>query len=326
MDKAIASEHAEAAIPAWAGPADISAKEWVGVLGSVRRQTSEDNLSIVAAGAAFYGLLALFPAMAALVSIYGLFTSPTAVEQQVQSVQSVLPPQAAQLLEQQMHRIASGAGGALSLGAIVGFLLTLWSATKGMKSLMTALNVAYDVPETRGFVKLNGTGLLLTLGLLVFAVVALVAIAFVPGALAGIGLPGPLETLVRWLRWPLLAGASVVVLAVLYRYAVSRPVVGWRWVFWGAVAATVLWLIGSGLFSWYVSNFGNYNETYGSLGAVAVLMLWFWLSAYFVLLGGELNAEMERRVRDQVLNDPSGMMRNHPSGTEIRRGRQRRSA
>ncbi|HEX5418507.1 MAG TPA: YihY/virulence factor BrkB family protein [Gammaproteobacteria bacterium] len=298
------SELAETkSIPAWAGPSDISAKGWVGVLGRVRKQISDDNLSIIAAGAAFYGLLALFPAMAALVSIYGLFTDPQAVEQQMQSVQSVLPAQAAQLLQQQMHRVASGAGGALSLGAIIGFLLTIWSATKGMKSLMTALNVAYDVPETRGLLKLNGLALLLTLGLLVFAVVALVAIAFVPAALAGIGLPGPLATLVRWLRWPLLAGASVLVLAILYRYGVSRPVVGWRWVVWGAVAGTLLWLIGSGLFSWYVSNFGNYNETYGSLGAVAVLMLWFWLSAYFVLLGGELNAEMERRVRDKVRRD-----------------------
>jgi membrane protein len=276
-------------------PHEIPPPGWLEILRGVKRQLAEDNLSLIAAGAAFYGLLAIFPALAALVSLYGLFTDPQTVEQQMQSVQSMLPPESAQLIQQQLSRIASTSGGALTFGAAIGFLLALWSSKKGVSSLMTALNIVYDEEEKRGFVKLNAMALALTLALLLFVIVALVAIAFVPAAI-GAGVSGPLATLVNWIRWPIIAVASVIVLDVLYRYGASREKAEWRWVTWGAAVATLLWLGGSALFSWYVSSFGSYNETYGSVAAVAVLMMWLWLSAYFVLLGAELNAEIERQA------------------------------
>jgi membrane protein len=276
-------------------PRDIPRAGWKAIVSQVAKQIGEDNLSLVAAGSAFYVMLAIFPALAAIVSIYGLFANPETVQQQVQAVQGVLPPQAGQLVDQQLNRIASTGGRALGLGALVGFVVALWSATKGVKSLMTALNIVYGEREKRGFIKFNGEALLLTFVLLVFVVVALVGIAFVPVAI-GAGFSGRLAAVSDWLRWPLLGIASIVVLDVLYRYAVCRAHGQWRWVTWGAVAATCLWLGGSALFSWYVSSFGSFNQTFGSLAAVAVLMMWLWLSAFFVLLGGELNAEIERRT------------------------------
>jgi membrane protein len=276
-------------------PHEIPAAGWLDILRRVKQQLAEDNLSLVAAGAAFYGLLAIFPALAALVSLYGLFTDPETVQRQMQAVQSVLPPESAQLIQQQLTRIVSTGGGALTIGAVVGFVLALWSAKKGVSAIMTALNIVYDEEEKRGFVKLNALALLLTLGLLVFIIIALVAIAFVPAAL-GVGASGPLATIVNWLRWPIIAVASIFVLDVLYRYGASRENAEWRWVTWGAAAATLLWLGGSALLSWYVSSFGSYNKTYGSVAAIAVLMMWLWLSAYFVLLGAELNAEMEHQT------------------------------
>jgi membrane protein len=276
-------------------PHEIPAAGWLDILRRVKQQLAEDNLSLVAAGAAFYGLLAIFPALAALVSLYGLFTDPQTVEQQMQSVQSMLPQAAGQLIQQQLTRIASTGGGALTIGAVIGFVLALWSSKKGVSSIMTALNIVYDEEEKRGFLKLNALALLLTFGLLLFVIVALVAIAFVPTAL-GSGASGPLGTIVNWLRWPLIAVASIFVLDVLYRYGASRENAEWRWVTWGAAVATLLWLGGSALFSWYVSSFGSYNETYGSVAAVAVLMMWLWLSTYFVLIGAELNAEMEHQT------------------------------
>jgi membrane protein len=251
---------------------------------------------MIAAGAAFYALLAMFPAIAALVSVYGLFTEPQTVTQHLQAVSGIIPEEGRSILDAQLQRVTSAGDTALGVGAIVALLLALWSAAKGVKSLMVALNVAYDETEKRGFFKLNAVALLLTFAILAVVIVALVAIALLPALVDRLGLPGVVETAARWLRWPLLAVVSVVAIAVLYRYGASRNPPKWRWVIWGAVTATILWLIASALFSWYVSSFGSYNETYGSVAAIAVLMMWFWLSAFAVLLGAELNAEMEHQT------------------------------
>lgn len=285
-------------------PRDFPRPAWGAVLRRVKRQTSEHNLSLVAAGAAFYGLLAIFPALAALVAVYGLFTDPSTVGQQMDAIADIVPAQARNLISAQLERVASAGGTALSIGAAVSFLLALWSASKGVKSLMTALNIVYGEREERGFFKLNAIALLLTLVVLGFVLVALVAVAVLPAVVGMLSLPPLIEGLARWLRWPLLGAVAVGILSVLYRYAPSRARPGWRWVVYGAVVATVLWLIGSALFSLYVTNFGSYNQTFGSVAAVVVLMMWFYLSAYFVLLGGELNAELEHQTARDTTTGP----------------------
>jgi membrane protein len=277
-------------------PSQLPAAGWRDILWRVKAEMAQDNLSLVAAGVAFYALLALFPAIAAVVSIYGLVAEPQTVEQQLQSVSHILPQEARGIVEEQLKRVTASGSTALGLGAIVSLLLAIWSANKGTQSLITALNIVYDEDEKRGFIWFNVISLALTVGMFLFLIVCLGAIAALPALIGNLSLPEVVRQLAVWLRWPILGVAFVVALAALYRFAPSRDEPRWRWVSPGAVVATVLWLIASGLFSWYVSSFGNYNETYGSLGAVAVLMMWFWLSALIVLLGAELNAEMEHQT------------------------------
>jgi len=289
-------------------PPDIPKAGWTDVLKRVQREQTKDNVSMVAAGVAFYMLFAVVPGLAAAVSIYALVADPAQLQSQIESLSGMMPDQARSILEQQLTRIVSQAGGALTFGLIGGLLLTLWSSTKGMKALMTALNIAYDESESRGFVKLNAVAFALTLGAILGGLLAIALVIVVPVIFEALGLGGLMGTLISWLRWPLLALGFVLALAALYRYAPSRSQPQWQWVSAGAVAATLLWLLGSLAFSIYVRNFGSYNETYGSLGAVVILLMWFWLSAYVVLLGAELNAEMERQTRrDTTAGQPEPM-------------------
>ena len=278
-------------------PGEIPKAGWKDILGRVWNEMSNDNVSMVAAGVAFYILLAIFPAIAAVISIDGLFADPASVQQHVDMLSQFMPQQAMAIIEEQMTRVASGGQTALGFGVALGILASLWSAAKGMKALMEALNIVYDEQETRGFIRLNAVALLLTLGLMLFLIVTLGAVVVLPALLGNIGLGDAARTLMAVLRWPLLALALMVVLALLYRLAPDRDQPRWRWVSWGAVAATVLWIIGSIAFSWYVQNFGSYNATYGSVGAVVILMMWFWISAYIILMGAEVNAEMEHQTR-----------------------------
>ncbi len=280
--------------------------DWRGALKRVKAATAEDNLSLVAAGAAFYALLGIFPALAALVAIYGLFTDPATVGAQMERAADVMPEEARTVIATQLERVASAGGTALGVGAIVSFLFTLWSSSKAVKSLMTALDIVYDAKETRGFIAFNAMALLLTLVVLAFVVIALVSVAVIPIIIELLSLPPLIENLATWLRWPLLGIVAVGILAVLYRYAPAGIRPEWRWVLRGAVVAAVLWLIGSALFSLYVSNFGSYNETFGSFAAVIVLMMWFYLSAFFVLLGGELSAELQRQASQASEPRPAG--------------------
>jgi membrane protein len=278
-------------------PGEIPSRGWLDIAKRVKRQIKEDKLSIIAAGVAFYGLLAVFPGLVALVGIYGLVADPAQIERQMSAVSAMLPPQAAEVLLTQLHDLASTDRTALGFGAIAGLLLALWSASAAVRTLMEALNVAYDEEESRGFIRFYGTALLLTLAGIVGVILAIGLVVALPAVL---GLAGPssvVDILLRIVRWPILALLAIVGFAVVYRYGPSRREPRWRWVSWGATVAVALWIVGSALFSLYVTRFGNYNETYGAAGAVVILLMWFLLSSYAILMGAEINAATERQTR-----------------------------
>jgi membrane protein len=270
---------------------------WWDVARRVKEDVAADNVSMIAAGAAFFGLLALFPALAAAVALYGLVTDPATVSAHLTQLAGFVPDEARMLLDRQLQRITAATNTSLGVGAVVALLLALWSAAKGVKSLMTALNVVYSESETRGFFKLNLTAVSLTLAMLLVVPLSLATVAVLPALVDRLPLPDIAAVAARWLRWPLIAVVSIGAIALLYRFGPAhgrtRPS-PWP----GAIVATLLWLIASALFSWYVSSFGSYNVTYGSVAALAVLMMWFWLSAFAVLIGGEVNVERQQPRRE----------------------------
>jgi membrane protein len=277
-------------------PTQIPAKGWKDVLWRVYEEIGKDRVMAVAAGVTYYALLAIFPAIAALVSIYGLFADPATIQEHLNTLSGILPGGATEIIAEQVQRIASQGGGALGVGFIAGLAISLWSANAGMKAVFDALNIVYDEEEKRSFFRLNLQSLAFTLGAIFFLILALVGIVVLPIILNFIGLGSGVEWLLSLARWPILLLVVVAGLAVLYRYGPSRDKAEWKWVTPGGVVAAVLWLGGSMLFSWYVSNFGSYNETYGSLGAVIGFMTWIWLSTTIVLVGAEINAEMEHQT------------------------------
>ncbi len=277
-------------------PGEIPKAGWRDILVRTWHEMTRDHVSIVAAGVAVFGLLALFPAITALISIAGLMLDPAEIEARLEQVASVLPEDAAGIIQGQAREVASSSTGA-SIAAIGGILLALYSASKGMKSLMEGMNIAYDEEESRGFLKLNAVALGLTLFLIVGLILALGATVILPAALGFLGLSDTVRTLITVLQWPLLAVLAILGLAVVYRFGPSREQPRWRWISPGAVAATVLWIVASIGFSIYVANFGNFNETYGALGGVIILLTWLWVSAMIVLMGAELNSEAEHQTR-----------------------------
>jgi membrane protein len=289
-------------------PTQIPVRGWRQVLSRAWRSSQEDNVSLLAAGVAFFGFLALFPALIALVTLVGLIADPEQITQQVQSFTVGLPQASRQLISDQLHALAQSSGGALTIGLVVSLVAALWSASSGTSSLVEAVNIAYEEKETRGFVKLRGIALLLTVGTVVFLVLTLALIAVVPVVLQAVPL-GPLGTvLAQVLRWALLVALIIVGLAVLYRIAPDRNPPKFRWVSVGSVVAALLWLLGSAGFSLYVNLFGNYNKTYGALAGVIVLLLWLFLTSYIVLLGAEINAQAEYQTeRDTTIGQPRPM-------------------
>ncbi len=289
-------------------PTQIPVQGWREVLGRAIHDSQEHNISLLAAGVAFYAFLALFPALISLVTLVGLVADPEQITAQVRSFTVELPQESQQLISDQLAVITGSSGGALTIGLAVSLLLALWSASSGTSSLMTAVNLAYDEKEKRGFLKLRGVALLLTLGAVVFLVLTLALIAVVPVVLQAVPL-GPVGTvLAQVLRWALLFVLVVVGLAVLYRVAPDRNSPKLRWVALGSMVAALLWLLGSAGFSLYVNTFGNYNKTYGALAGVIVLLLWLLLTCYVVLLGAEINSEAERQTaRDTTIGEPRPM-------------------
>lgn len=285
-------------------PWKIPPKGWRQVLLRVKDEIRADSVGLMAAGVAFYWLLAIFPAIVAAISIWGLVADPAEVQDLVQTASEAMPAEARAVLSDQLRSLVDAPTAALGVGTVLGILTSLWSATNGTRALMGALNVVYEEQETRGFLALNAVAFgLLLLGVLTFAV-ATVGVIVVPAVVSALGLQGAAAAAARVARWVLLSGGVLLYLAVLYRYGPSRRAPQWSWASVGAVVATALWLGGSALFSWYVGQFGSYNETYGSLAGVVILLLWFWLTVWVVLLGGELNAELERQTGEGSTRGP----------------------
>jgi membrane protein len=278
-------------------PEQIPPRGFKDITVRVGKQMNEDNLDIVAAGVAFYAFLALFPALAALISIYGLLFEPATVQSQLAQVAEFLPAQAQDLIGQILSQVAGRSEQALGWGAIISILLGLWSANNGTKALVKGLNIAYDQKESRSFFKLIALTLLFTFGGIIVVIVSIGLIIGLSAIIGVLELPSTLKTLLLLTRWVVLALLISGSLTVIYRYAPSRDNPKWRWVTWGSSIATLFWLAGSGGFSLYVSNFGNFNATYGSVAAVVILLFWFLLSSYAILLGAEINAEMEHQTK-----------------------------
>jgi membrane protein len=262
------------------------------LLGTYER-INRDRILANAAGVVFYGLLAIFPAITALVSSYGLLADPSTISDNLKSLALMLPKGSFGIVQEEIGRVLAKGNSSLSLAFIFGLLLALWSANAGVKAVLDALNVAYEETEKRSLIRLNLVSLAFTVAALAAILIMVGAVIGVPLALKHLGLDSGAQSLLQIGRWPVLALVLLFALLVLYRYGPSRTGPGWRWLVVGACLAVVLWLAGSALLSWYLSNFGNYTATYGSLGAAIGLMTWMWMSAIIILVGAELNSEIE---------------------------------
>ena len=288
-------------------PGDVPVSGWKDVALRVKGEVKQDQVPLLSAGVAFFLLLALFPALAALVSLYGIFADPDQVAQQVRDLTGTLPEDAQGLITDQLESITSDQQG-IGVTLAVSIAAALWVASSGVKHLIGAVNAAYDERETRGFLKLRGLSLGLTVGAIAFAAVAIGVIAVLPTVADQLPFGSFGRTLVQVGSYVGLAAAFAVGLAVLYRYAPDRDAPRWQWVSWGAAIATVVWIVGSVAFSVYVSNFASYGETYGSIGAVIVLMLWLMVTAFAVILGAEINSELEAQTaEDSTVGRPRPM-------------------
>jgi membrane protein len=276
-------------------PRAIPARGWKEVLLRVKTEMADDHASLLAAGVAFYALMALVPALVALVSLYGLLAEPSDVTRQVTDLLRAAPTEVRTLVQTQLESIIKASPGGLGVGIAVGIATALWAASSGVQNLVDAIGAAYDEHEGRGFVKRRLVALGLTFGAIGFVVAAGWLVAL-PKLLEGSAVGSGVQLLVSIVRWPLLAVGMLIGLGVLYRFGPDRDKPKWKWVSVGSVAATVLWVAGSIAFSVYVGSFGKYNQTYGSLGAVVVLLLWLYLTAFSIIFGAELNSELEHQT------------------------------
>jgi membrane protein len=281
----------------WAG--------WKDILWRTYQRIDEDRLLATSAGVVFFGLLAIFPAITALVSFYGLFANPSTISANLQTLAMMLPEGTFQIIEDQVGRVVSKGNTALGATFLFGLVLAIWSANAGVKSVIDALNVAYEEREQRSFIRLNLVSLAFTVGGIAALLLMVGAVVAFPLALNHLGLAPESKLIVALARWPLLFIILLIALAILYRLAPSRDAPRWEWLSIGAVTADVLWIAGSALLSWYLSEFANYNATYGSLGAAIGLMMWMWMSAIVIMFGAELNSEIERQaLQDTTTGQP----------------------
>jgi membrane protein len=278
-------------------PAPEEAKKPVGwgrVLKNVYNEINRDNVSVMAAGVAFWTFLSIFPGLSALISIYGLIADPGVIATQVENLEGVLPQSALELLYDQLHRLISAPPQALGLGLVISLLLALWYSMSGTGTLMQALTVAYEERDTRGILAYYAQCAALTIGIAIFGLLSLFLVAVVPAVLGSLPFPQGLRDVIGFVRWPILAVLLILGLGVIYRFAPARQNPCWHLFSAGTILAAILWLAGSAGFSYYVANFSSYDKIYGPLGTVVVLLMWLYLVAFVVLVGAELNSEIEQ--------------------------------
>jgi membrane protein len=289
-------------------PHEIPARGWQDVFWRVLWSIPDDRVLSTSGGVAFFALLAVFPAIATIVSLYGLLADASTIGRHLSLLAGILPVEVLDLIGGQITLISRQGGDTLGIAFVLGLLVALWSANSGVAALFDALNVVYGEKEKRSLLRFYTTTFLFTFGMIGFVIAAIGAVVVAPLVLTFMGFVTPADRLLAILRWPVLLVVVVLWLALIYRYGPSRRDAKWRWVIWGSAAAAALWLGASMLFSWYVANFASYNKTYGSLGAGVGFMTWIWLSVVIALLGAELNAEMEHQTaRDSTEGHPKAL-------------------
>lgn len=289
-------------------PSQMTWRGWRDVLWRVWDRTGTDRLMLIAAGTTYYLLLALFPALAAFVSLYGFFADPLTISDHLSYLAGLLPEGGIDIIRDQLGTLAAKSETTLSVGFLVAFAIAFWSANSGIKAIFEAMNIVYGEREKRGFIALNLIAIFYTFGAMVVGVALITAVGIVPAVLALLNLGNQADFVIRLARWPLIVLLIGVGISLIYRYGPSRERPKWRWVTWGGALATIAWLAVSIGFSFYLENFAEYNVTYGSLGAVVGFMIWTWLSVLVLLIGGELNSELEHQTAvDSTTGSPEPM-------------------
>lgn len=289
-------------------PIQISHWGWVDILWRMWTNVRDERVLLISAGVTFYLILAIFPALAAFVSLYGFLSVPGKISEQLAYLQGIVPAGGLELMQVQLQALASQDQQTLSFGFLIAIIAALWTANNGIKTLFEAINIAYREKEKRSFVRLNLLALMFTLGAMLIATAMIIAVGVIPTILALFNLGSFSETILNWARWPVMLLLVACSISVLYRFGPSRRPAKWKWINWGGMLATVVWIIASASFSYYLQNFANYNATYGSLGAVIGFMLWIWISTIILIVGASLNAEMEHQTRkDSTIGEPKPM-------------------
>jgi membrane protein len=290
-------------------PTELPARGWFAALKRIGPRMKELNISLLAAGVAFWAMLSIFPALLALIALYGLVADPQDVSRQVGDALGAVSSDAKSVITGQLNQVAAAHQQSLGIGLAISVAILLWSASSGMQNLMQAITTAYEQKETRGFVKLRATAVALTLGGIVFSILVLAAVGVVPAVIGRVVPSGPLQAVVLVAEGVVFFALVVSVLTTLYRFAPANRPSGLRWASPGAIIGALLWTVGTVAFAFYVQNFSSYGNTYGALAGVVIFMLWLYLSAFVVLLGALINAEAERGMKGDAPSEPEGVDR-----------------
>lgn len=304
-------------------PTQIPKKGWKDIALRVKDRLKKDHVSLVSAGIAFYFFLAVFPPIVAGLSLYGLLMEPAQVEQQMGQLANILPERAYEMISDIFERQSEESESSLGWRLVLSILVSLWSANRGAKAVFQGVNITYDEIDERNFFKWTGITLLFTLGGIIIGLIAIALVVAFPTIIHKIGLPATLESIVQFLRWPILALIVAFSLTIVYKVAPYRQSPKFKWTSWGAIIATVVWLLGSLIFNLFLSNFSRFDNAYGSFAAVIILILWFYLTAFIILLGAEINSEMEHQTNrdtttgeDRPMGQRGGYHADHVAGKD----------